>query len=148
MFKFAWLAAHSCEMSGTGPSTTRYWNPKAGSSVTMNEWMNESLWGIILTYLMVCYIYSNNWYFTLCQEADLIRQGADQTKNDAGKVRDEAEALEGRVAVTANKIKEFETLAAQDEELTTVVSACALAPCSLECRCWSDKMHTLLHPRR
>ncbi|GFG33810.1 hypothetical protein Cfor_03510 [Coptotermes formosanus] len=52
------------------------------------------------------------------QEADLIRQGADQTKNDAGNVRDEAEALESRVAVTANKIKELETSAAGDEELT------------------------------
>jgi hypothetical protein len=83
----------------------------------------------------------------LCQEADLIRQGADQTKNDAGKVRDEAEALEGRVAVTANKIKDLETLAAQDEELTTLVSVCALAPCSWECRYWSDKMHTMSHPR-
>jgi hypothetical protein len=106
-----------------------------------------SLWQIILTSLMVCHIYSNNWYFTLYQEADLIRQGADQTKNDAGEVRDEAEALEGRVAVTANKIKELETLAAQDEGLTTVVSACALAPCSVEDRYWSDKMHTLSHPR-
>ena len=94
---------------------------------------------------MVCYICSNNWYVTLCQEADLIRQGADQTKNDAGKVRDEAEALEGRVAVTANKIKELETLAAQDEDLTTVVSACALAQCSLEWRYWSDKVHTHCH---
>lgn len=83
----------------------------------------------------------------LYEEADLIRQGADQTKNDAGKVRDEAEALEGRVAVTANKIKELETLAAQDEELTTLVSASALAPCSLECRYWCDKMHTLSHHR-
>jgi len=55
------------------------------------------------------------------EEADLIRQGADQTKNDAGKVRDEAEALEGRVVLTANKIKVLETLAAQDEGLTTEV---------------------------
>ena len=83
----------------------------------------------------------------LCQEADLIRQGADQTKNDAGKVRDEAEALEGRVVVTANKIKELETLATQDEGLTTEVSVCALAPCSLECRYWSDKVRMLSHPR-
>jgi len=83
----------------------------------------------------------------LCQEADLIRQGADETKNNAGKVRDEAEALEGRVAVTANKIKDLETLAAQDEELTTLVSACALASCSWEFRYWPDKMHTLSQPR-
>jgi hypothetical protein len=83
----------------------------------------------------------------LRQEAALIRQGADETKNDAGKVRDEAEALEGRVAVTANKIKELETLAAQDEELTTVVSACAPAPCSLECRYCSYKMHTFTSQR-
>lgn len=43
-------------------------------------------------------------------------------------MRDEAEALEGRVAVTANKIKELEALAGQDEELTTVVSI-AVAGC-------------------
>jgi hypothetical protein len=79
----------------------------------------------------------------LRQEADLIRQGADQTKNDAGKVHDEAEALQGRVAVTAKKIKELETLAAQDEELTTVVSACVPARCSLGSRYWSNKTHTV-----
>jgi hypothetical protein len=44
-------------------------------------------------------------------------------------VRDEAEALEGRVAVTANKIKELEALAAQDEELTTMVSTTVAACC-------------------
>ena len=33
--------------------------------------------------------------------------------------------------MTAKKIKDLETLAAQDEELTTVVSARALAPSSL-----------------
>lgn len=71
---------------------------------------------------MFSYIYSNNLSFKLYQEADLIRQVADQTKHDAGKVRDEAEALEGRVAVTTNRIKELEALAVQDEELTTVVS--------------------------
>jgi hypothetical protein len=58
----------------------------------------------------------------------LIRQGADRSKDDASKVRDEAEVLEGRVAVTANKIKELEALAAQDEELTTMVSM-AVAGC-------------------
>jgi len=92
---------------------------------------------------MVCHIYSNSWYFTLCQEADLIRQGADQTKKDAGEVRDEAEALGGRVAVTAKKIKDLETLAAQDEELTTVVSARALAPSSLV---WQNA-HTITSQR-
>jgi hypothetical protein len=96
---------------------------------------------------MVCHIHINNRYFTLCQEADKIRQGADQTKNAAGKVRDEAEALEGRVAVTANKIKELETLAAQDEDLTTLVRECALAHCSLECGCCSYKMHTMTSQR-
>jgi hypothetical protein len=63
----------------------------------------------------------------------LIRQGADQSKDDASKVRDEAEALEGRVAVTANKIKELEALAAKDEELTTMVST-AVAGYIIPCR--------------
>jgi hypothetical protein len=53
-------------------------------------------------------------------------------------VRDEAEALEGRVAVTANKIKELEALAAQDEELTTMVST-AVAGCIIPlCRIPSE----------
>jgi len=49
--------------------------------------------------------------------------------------------------LTANKIKVLETLAAQDEGLTTEVSVCALAPCSLECGYWSDKVRTLSRPR-
>jgi hypothetical protein len=96
---------------------------------------------------MVCHIFSKNLYFTLRQEADLIRHGADQTKNAAGKVRDEAEALVGRVTVTANRIKDLETLASQDEELTTMVSACALAHYSLECRTCFYKMHTMTSQR-
>ena len=57
----------------------------------------------------------------MLQEADIIRNGADQTKMDAEKVRDDAEALEGRVAVTMNKINELEAKATEDDKLTTQV---------------------------
>jgi hypothetical protein len=55
------------------------------------------------------------------QEADEIRQGADETKNLAGQLRDDAEELATRVAVTGSRVKELEDQAAQDEGLTTEV---------------------------
>jgi hypothetical protein len=48
-------------------------------------------------------------------------------------VRDEANALERRVAVTANIIKELEAVAGQDEERTTLVST-AVAGCIIPLR--------------
>lgn len=58
---------------------------------------------------------------SLLQEADEIRQGADDTKKLAEQLRDEADGLAARVAVTGSRLKELEEQAGADEALTTEV---------------------------
>lgn len=58
----------------------------------------------------------------MIKEADEIRRSAETTKSEAGKLRDEADVLAGRVAVTSSKVEELENQAKKDQEFTDLVS--------------------------
>ena len=61
------------------------------------------------------------FFFVLVKEADEIRKSAETTKSEAGKLRDEADVLAGRVAVTSTKVEELENQSKKDQELTDLV---------------------------
>uniref|UniRef100_A0A1B6D2A0 Laminin subunit gamma-1 n=1 Tax=Clastoptera arizonana TaxID=38151 RepID=A0A1B6D2A0_9HEMI len=51
------------------------------------------------------------------QEADKILRNAERTKGEAGKLRDEAEVLAGRIATTASKVMQLGNQAIKDQEV-------------------------------
>ena len=59
--------------------------------------------------------------FETLQDAVMIRQGASETRDKAGTLKDTAESLTARVAETANRMRTLEAEASEDHSLAKEV---------------------------